>query len=97
MVSAKDGDLDSLKAIGDDLVQKGRASVVEPYEKQIYKRWDELEKKLNKIENMLSMKLKEFEDKEKEAVTAEMKRTTLEEEVSQLPASLFLIISSQVN
>lgn len=66
MFNSKDSDLDKLKAIGDELVQKGHSSVVEPYEKQIYQRWDELEKKLQSTENMLNMKLKEFEDKERE-------------------------------
>ena len=58
MVNAKDADLDTLKAIGDELVQKGRSSVVEPYERQIYQRWDDLEKKLTSIDVMLKLKLK---------------------------------------
>jgi hypothetical protein len=65
MVSSKDSDLDKLKTIGDELVQKGRSSVVEPYEKQIYQRWDELEKKLQNTESMLNIKLTEFEEKDR--------------------------------
>ena len=85
MVNAKDSDLDKLKAIGDELVQKGRSSVVEPYERQIYSRWDELEKKLNSIDSMLKLKLNEFDEKEKQEemmrVQAEKKLLVANEEV----------------
>ena len=85
MVNSKDSDLDQLKSIGDELVQKGRSSVVEPYEKQIFQRWDTLEKKLNSIEEMLQMKLNEFDEKERHEemlrVQAEKKRLVADEEV----------------
>ena len=86
MVNSKDSDLDQLKSIGDELVQKGRSSVVEPYEKQIFLRWDTLEKKLNSIDEMLQMKLNEFDEKERHEemlrVQAEKKRLVANEEVS---------------
>ena len=88
MVNSKDSDLDQLKSIGDDIVQKGRSSVVEPYEKQIFQRWDALEKKLTSIDEMLQMKLDEFDEKERHEemlrVQAEKKRLVADEEVSLL-------------
>lgn len=85
MVNSKDTDLDQLKSIGDELVQKGRSSVVEPYEKQIFQRWDELEKKLNSIGQTLTGKLQELESKERQEemsrVQAEKKRLVANEEV----------------
>lgn len=76
-MNAKESDLDILKSLGDEIVKHGRSSVVEPYEKQIYKRWDELEKKLDSSDSMLKMKLKEIERQEKEQ---EDKRNKVEEE-----------------
>lgn len=38
--------LDALKALGDDIANKGKPSLVQPYEKQLYERWEELEKRL---------------------------------------------------
>ena len=95
MVNSKDSDLDQLKSIGDELVQKGRSSVVEPYEKQIFLRWDTLEKKLNSIDEMLQMKLNEFDEKERHEemlrVQAEKKRLVANEEVSLFCFLLFFI------
>ena len=34
-----------MKALGDDIANKGKPSLVQPYEKQLYKRWEDLEKK----------------------------------------------------
>ena len=64
MYDAKESELDILKHCGDDISQKGNSSLVEPFEQQIYKRWDELERKIKFVGSTLEMKLKEIEKSE---------------------------------
>lgn len=78
-MNAKESDLDGLKTLGDDIVRHGRSSVVEPFEKQIYKRWDELEKKLETSDSMLQMKLKEIEKQEQQQ--ADIRHQVAQDEV----------------
>ena len=64
LYDAKESELDILKHCGDEISQKGNSSLVEPFEQQIYKRWDELESKIKFVGSTLEMKLKEIEKSE---------------------------------
>ena len=49
----KESKLDLIKTIGDDIASRGRPSLVQPYEKQIFDRLGQLEEKFNvKISDM---------------------------------------------
>ena len=60
-MNSKEQELDALKTRGDEISCKGNSSIVSSFEKQIFSRWDDLEKKLKYIESTLQMKLKEIE------------------------------------
>ena len=79
-VSNNESKLDDLKSLGDDIATRGKASLVQPYEQQIYKRWDDLENKIKRLESDLDLKIKRAieirEEQEKLVITqvAEMQR-----------------------
>ena len=78
LVASKEPELDVLKASGDDIANKGSSSIIAPFEKQIFSRWDDLEKKITYIESTLKLKLTEIEKAENEPPPE--KRRMLEEE-----------------
>ena len=61
--------MDSLKSLGDEIANKGKPSLVQPFEKQIFKRWEDLEKKfefkISDTENKIQQ-IKEREEREEE-------------------------------
>ncbi|XP_057306952.1 utrophin-like isoform X3 [Hydractinia symbiolongicarpus] len=80
LITSKESDLDSLKSRGDEIANKGNSSIVEPYEKKIYKRWDDMEKKCNDVEASLLSKLKEIQNAEQQP-PVKQRRVLAEEEV----------------
>ena len=68
--------LDSLKALGDDIATRGKPSLVQPFETQLYKRWEDLEKKFDfkisdterKVQKIIEREEKEEEERLKAAL-----------------------------
>ncbi|XP_065057528.1 dystrophin-like isoform X3 [Rhopilema esculentum] len=68
--------LDSLKALGDDIATRGKPSLVQPFETQLYKRWEDLEKKVDfkisdterKVHQIIEREEKEEEERLKAAL-----------------------------
>lgn len=63
-VDDNESKLDSLKTLGDEIASKGKASLVQPYEKQLYKRWEDLEKKFEFKISDTERKLQQINEKE---------------------------------
>ena len=61
IVDAKESELDSFKARGDDITAIGNSKLVNLYENDLFKRWNELEDKIRYIQATLEIKLKEIE------------------------------------
>ena len=58
-----------MKSLGDDIANKGKPSLVQPFEKQVFKRWEDLEKKfevkISDAERKIQL-IKEQEEREEE-------------------------------
>lgn len=91
LITSKESDLDLLKNRGDEIANKGNSSIVEPYEKKIYKRWDDMEKKCNDVEASLLSKLKEIQNAEQQP-PVKQRRVLAEEEVLGRIDSCYIVI-----
>ena len=83
-----------MKQCGDGISQKGNSSLVEPFEQQIYKRWDQLESKIKFVGSTLEVKLKEIENSENPPPE---KRRIIEEQEEVGGAKLHCLLPTAVN